>query len=217
MMVNRLLNADANTNLGEALVYACRKENRFLTIFCREIRFQLNLYQEMKQRERLDDDRHEQQLSIVKRLIKAGADVNYAVKYYGTPLENAIRNGYLSAVKELLKNDAVVNMISNEKTPLITACFGGHLNVVKELVEAGADVNLETQGNTPLKAACARLHRDIVKELINLKADVNCIDRESAVLSILERFGRQDILNDLKEAGVDVSRVNTKKHANFFE
>lgn len=217
MMVNRLLNADANTNLGEALVYACRKENRFLTIFCREIRFHLNLYQKMKQRERLDDDRHEQQLSIVKRLIKAGADVNYAVKYYGTPLENAIRNGYLSAVKELLKNDAVVNMISNKKTPLITACFGGHLNVVKELVEAGADVNLETQGNTPLKAACARLHRDIVKELINLKADVNCIDRESAVLSILERFGRQDILNDLKEAGVDVSRVNTKKHANFFE
>lgn len=206
MMVNRLLNADANTNLGEALVYACLKENRCLNSFYKEIRFHMNLYQRKKQRERSDNDRHDQQLSIVMRLIKAGADVNYAVKYIGTPLKNASENGYLSVVKELLKNDAVVNMIGNEETPLITACFGGHLNVVKELVEAGADVNLETQGNTPLTAACAKLHRDVVKELINSKADVNCIDRESIVLSMLESLGRQDILNDLKEAG-DITEI----------
>lgn len=82
-------------------------------------------------------------MSIVKRLIKVGVDVNYVVKYYGMLLENVIRNGYLSVVKELLKNDVVVNMISNKKILLIIVCFGGYLNVVKELVEVGVDVNLE--------------------------------------------------------------------------
>lgn len=207
MMVNRLLKADDNTNLGEALVYACLKTDSF----------NMNWYQRMMHRKRCYDNIHEQQLSIVKRLIESGADVNYAVKYYGTPLENASENGYLSVVKELLKNGAVVNIIGQYQTPLIAACYWGHLNVVKELVRAGANVNLETQKRTPLTAACVKFNRDVVKELINSKADVNCIDRESIVLSCLETYGRQDILNDLKEAGVDVSRVNTKKQANFSE
>lgn len=44
MMVNWLLNVDVNINLGEVFVYVCCKENRFFIIFCREIRFYLNLY-----------------------------------------------------------------------------------------------------------------------------------------------------------------------------
>lgn len=207
MMVNRLLKAGANTNLGEALVYACAKTTNFY----------MNRYQMMMHRERCYDDHHEEQLSIVKRLIKAGADVNYAVKYHGTPLKKASENGYLSVVKELLKNGADVDIIGHHQTPLIAACYRGHLNVVKELVKADADVNLETQAGTPLTTACIRLHRDVVKELINSKAEVNCIDRESFLLTRLEMRGRQDILNDLKEAGVDVSRVNTKKQSNFSE
>lgn len=85
------------------------------------------------------------------------------------------------------------------------------------MVKAGADVNLETQENkrTPLAAACFENNLDVVKELINSKADVNCIDRDSIVF--LDIFGYQDILNELKEAGVDISRVNTTKQANVFE
>lgn len=96
MMVNQLLKTGTNTDLGAALVHACHKKQ-----FYSRLHFKLRYLKE----------RPEQQLSIVRMLIEAGADVNYVAKYYGTPLENASKNGYLSVVKELLKKNAVVDKV----------------------------------------------------------------------------------------------------------
>lgn len=170
-IVENLLKAGANTDLNEALVCACNGKYS------------------------------EQQLSIVQKLVNAGADVNWEGEDYGSPLQKASKNGLLSIVNELLKSGADVNLGEKHEPPLTIACAEGHLKVVEELVKAGADVNLVKEVSTPLTVACLNGHSDVVKMLIIAGADVNLAVGKHSPLSIAYRCCNEDVINVLREAG----------------
>lgn len=176
-IVEYLLKAGANTDLNEALVCACNGKHS------------------------------EQQLRIVQKLVKAGADVNWEGEDYGSPLQKASKNGYLSIVKELLKSGANVNLGEKHEPPLTMACAEGHLKVVKELVKAGADVNLVKEITTPLTVACLNGHSDVVEELLIAKANVNLGDGDASPLEIASYKGHYNIIKLLIKAGANVNLI----------
>lgn len=149
-IVKHLLSNGANTDLHKALVNACRGKRR-------------------------SDIRCEEQLGIVKELIKVNDDVSFE-SGLGTALKIASESGHLSVVQELIKAGASVNLGQKKTPPLTYACWNGHLSVVEELIEKKANVNLNGENNTPLTAACFKGHLDVVKELIKAKADINLGD-----------------------------------------
>ncbi len=107
-------------------------------------------------------------LGEIRRLIKAGADVNVRNKFGVTPLIMALQNGHAVVVKLLLAAEADVNaaLKTNGVTPLFMASLQGHSKVVKLLLAAGADVNAKTnRGDTPLSIAKMRGHTRVVKFL----------------------------------------------------
>ncbi len=146
-------------------------------------------------------------LSDVKRLIAAGADVNK--EHFGlTPLYGASKNGYLEIVERLIAAGADVNK-SQTSTPLFIASYMGHLNVVERLIAAGADVN-KARAYTPLYIACENGYLEIVERLITAGADVNKAhtDDGSTPLYIASRYGMQYIVERLIAAGADINKAD---------
>ncbi|XP_056001108.1 uncharacterized protein LOC130048432 isoform X2 [Ostrea edulis] len=175
--------------------------------------------------------------SIVKELLKAGADVNIQNIDGDTPLIAACRRGHFSIVEDLVNAGADVNLkgrrwITREiadfrhfiiveklqyiygNTPLIAACKGGHVNIVEKMVKAGADCNLESrQTHTPLIAACEKGHLNIVEELVNAGADVNLQSRQGHTPLIAAcEIGHLSIVEELVKAGADGNLESGQGH-----
>jgi ankyrin repeat protein len=113
-------------------------------------------------------------LELLKKTLKAGADVYSTDSDNGTGLIRASDRGHVEIVKELLKTDIRVNHINRMGwTALFEAILLGggderHTEIVRLLVDAGADVNLQDKdGVTPLAHAKNRNYTDIVKILEN--------------------------------------------------
>ncbi len=110
-------------------------------------------------------------ITEIRRLIEAGADVNVINKKGVTPLFQASVEGHYEIVKLLLDAKADVNKArtTNGITPLFWASGEGHYEVVKLLLDAKADVNIkvEIEGKeyTVLSAAKEGGHTSIVKLL----------------------------------------------------
>jgi ankyrin repeat protein len=79
---------------------------------------------------------------VVKRLLEAGADIDFNAWGPGTALIIAARNGHDQVVKRLLEAGADIEAKGWEGTALIVAAQKGHDEVVKRLLEAGA-TNIE--------------------------------------------------------------------------
>ncbi len=98
-------------------------------------------------------------VSIVKLLIKYGADVNiYAnTLYLNTPLHIAALNDSSEVVTILLENGANINIYNDYtigKTPLHLAVMNNSINSIKILLDKGADTNIkDNEGNTPIDLA----------------------------------------------------------------
>ena len=108
------------------------------------------------------------QLSIVKMLLKNGANVN--VKKAGNDyfaLLMAVAKGYYPIVKLLLDNGADINMVGMDgATALHMAALYGHDRIVRLLLVRGADRNLlDAFGRTPLNLAQMRGHVGVVRLL----------------------------------------------------
>lgn len=109
---------------------------------------------------------------IVKKLIKAGADVNRS-RYCVSPLLVACINGHFNVAKELITAGADVdvknisltqvrwvhgfskvirreNLMMEELTPLIAACDCGSSNILKLLMKSGAKVDPNDNDKTTL-------------------------------------------------------------------
>lgn len=80
----------------------------------------------------------------VKKLIKAGADVNGKSNGF-IPLIDAVVYNKADTVKLLIKAGADVNVKSLGRTALMFASIDGHTNAVKLLIEVGADVNIKNK------------------------------------------------------------------------
>lgn len=84
-------------------------------------------------------------LSLVKKLIEDGADVNdTGGSDYGSPLHNAAISGHVEIAKLLLDAGANINMRNEDigATPLMKAIETEQVEMIKYLVERGADVNI---------------------------------------------------------------------------
>ena len=114
---------------------------------------------------------------LLKKTLKAGADVYATDSYNGTGLIRAADRGHVEIIRELLKTDIRVNHINNIGwTALLEAIILGdggqqHTEVVRLLVDAGADVNLpDKNGVAPLAHAKSKNFTDMIKILENAGA-----------------------------------------------
>jgi ankyrin repeat protein len=134
----------------------------------------------------------ENSLPEVRRLLRAGADVNAKDTTGVTPLIGASDNGHVQVVKELLGHGADIAATDNEDwTPLHYACLNGHSAVVIELLGPNDSNNGETasilgkrksrgadteskngDGDTPLLLASGEGHLAAVKALLNGGANI---------------------------------------------
>jgi ankyrin repeat protein len=89
------------------------------------------------------------QLSLVKRLVEAGAQLEMEG---WTPLIYATFNGHAEVVEYLLSKGADINAVSESgMTALMAAARGGYADLAKRLVALGADIDLkDTNGRTAL-------------------------------------------------------------------
>ncbi|MBI4699077.1 MAG: ankyrin repeat domain-containing protein [Nitrospirae bacterium] len=149
-------------------------------------------------------------LSQIRDLIDAGADVNITADNGATPLFRASYNGYTEIVKLLLAAGAEVNAVrkDNGATPLLFATQQGHAEVVKLLLEANAGVNdASKDGRTPLLIASQKGHEEVVKLLLAAKADVNVMDKDTGrtPLFMASQDGHTGVVKLLLDKGADVN------------
>jgi len=90
-------------------------------------------------------------VDVIKTLIQYGS-LNQTNALGDSPLHEAVRSGNLSIVKEMVNNNAVVDVQNNEGyTPLHIAVIEGYSSIVEYLLNAGARADVVTiDGSTPI-------------------------------------------------------------------
>ena len=113
-------------------------------------------------------------ISLVRLLIKSGADVNIHDSENKTPLIVACLNDNIDIVKLLLDNGANVNITyKNEFTPLIIACQNNNILLVKLLLDYEADINMPNKNKlTPLMKVYEK-NITLIKMLLEQGAVIN--------------------------------------------
>lgn len=118
-------------------------------------------------------------VSLIKELVTAGADPNFAAGGGDTPLMLATFTCSLESAEFLLKHGALVNSTNNTgETALMNAahaCWDGR--VTRLLINSGANVNVKAKhGQTPLIVAAFAGNEEAVGELVRAGANVNATD-----------------------------------------
>ncbi|XP_039758993.1 protein fem-1 homolog B isoform X2 [Pararge aegeria] len=113
-------------------------------------------------------------LGIVKRLVRAGANVNHATRTLSTPLRAACFDGRLDIVKYLVRHGADIHKANKyNNTCLMIAAYKGHLDVVQFLLDSGARVDERALcGATALHFAAECGHSEVVCALIDHNAKI---------------------------------------------
>ncbi len=103
--------------------------------------------------------------AVVRALIEAGADDNFARDVSATPLFVAAQNGHEAVMRVLIVAGADVNKASYAGSPpLHIAAQSGHEAVVRALIEAGANFNkANDDGATPLFIAALKGHEAVAR------------------------------------------------------
>jgi len=154
-------------------------------------------------------------ITQIRALIKAGADVDVRNKYGVTPLWIASEYGHIEVVELLLEAGSDVNAArrTDGVTSLMISSQKGHIEVVKLILEAGGDVNTtERDGRTSLWSASTAGHTDVVKLLLKSGALVNAARKTNGAtpLFMASLRGHNEIVKLLLESKAD---VNAKAHA----
>lgn len=116
------------------------------------------------------------ELSQVRSLLAAGADINKVNDNGGTPLMYAALGGNIEIVRMFLDRGARVNATAkNGWSALMIASAKGYAGIVTELLIRGADANLpDVYRWTPLMRGVFENRIDVVKLLLNhTDIDVN--------------------------------------------
>ena len=148
-------------------------------------------------------------LSIVKILLKYGANAVHDEVETLHPLILASKQGSVAIVKELLDVGAPINIPgkkpsrymhiqAEDASPMHAVIARGYLDVIKLLLSRGADMETNVEGpGTPLSVAASKGRADIVRLL--LSAGVNAID--GGALHAAVREGSIEIAQELLAAG----------------
>jgi ankyrin repeat protein len=150
-------------------------------------------------------------ISLVKKLLDMGVDVNVKDDDGSNALMMASKNGYEDVVKMLLDRGADVNVENKYgNNALMSASMYGNTEIVKLLLDKGADVNVENKyGNNALIYASSNGHKEIVKMLLDKGIDVNVKNKDGDnALMLASRNGYIDIVELLKQHGAIKESVN---------
>jgi ankyrin repeat protein len=154
-----------------------------------------------------------------------GADVNARDANGGTALHEAVRQGKIEWVKELVAHGADLNARTEAPargrgpagggfrfrsrsgmTAFLAAAETGDVAMMQELIKLGADSKGKIpDGTTALVLAAGSKKVDAVKFLVDLGADVN--EAPAGIggpLHIATRFGSNDIVQYLVEHGANL-------------
>lgn len=113
-------------------------------------------------------------VSQLRRLIRAGTDVNGQDKWGSTALIRAAAGGHVTACQELLRSGAnAAQRHGSGWTALHGACSNGHVHIACLLARNGADVDARTQNNcnTPCHLAARQNHVAVLEEMYECGAD----------------------------------------------
>ena len=149
-------------------------------------------------------------LGIVKKLIKAGADVNLVIKQT-TVLQIAASNGHFKCVKSLIKAGANVNVTDPSVTPpLLCAIRTGDSEnkrkIIELLIEAGADVNSNFCDTVGMRIALMEAVRHGTPQILSMLTDAGSF--QSTPLFAAAYYGKVEFIKPLIEAGADVNQQN---------
>ncbi len=98
-------------------------------------------------------------LTLVRMLLKAGANPSAASKYGHTPLHNFAIHNQVIEIRELLNAGASVNVFNKVgHTPLHNAARYSGLESVRILLDRGADPNAQKKSDHSLRDGYAPLH-----------------------------------------------------------
>jgi ankyrin repeat protein len=154
-------------------------------------------------------------LSVIKKLLKRGADVNRAPPNGWTSLKSAAQQGNFEIVKVLLDAGADPNIADDTNyTPLMNAVSGEHEDIVKILLKFNADPNVQSgenpedddwePGRSALMDAAVSGNVVIGRDLLKNGANPNLLNSKgrtalhSAVIS-----GNADMVALLLNSGAD--------------
>ncbi|KAK0704346.1 hypothetical protein B0H67DRAFT_348118 [Lasiosphaeris hirsuta] len=156
------------------------------------------------------EDRREESLSIGRRLVEIGANVNRAVDTeYGNALTQGAAMGNLEWVRLLLSKGALIGptYLGNLGSPLAAAAYYGHMDIVKLLLSHGADVNLKhVRGRfaNPLSGAALSGKPAMVQFLIDSGAKVEQLP--DTMVAEVAASGAAGSLQILIKAGMEVNQ-----------
>ena len=160
------------------------------------------------------------QVEVLRRLIRAGADVNRATSCSKglRPLHVAAQNGHAAVIDCLLAARAVVDSCNSDGvTALIVASQQGKLEAVRSLIRGGAGVNLTCICPKGLSATALMLasqcnHPSVVEALLEAGADVNFARPESGVTALMLacNVGSEACVRALLAGGADPRMVAHK-------
>jgi len=165
--------------------------------------------------------------ATIRMMVDAGVDVNAAGNLMAadaivgeTPLQNAVYNGNVEAVKLLLSKHANVNASSShdklfqvKNGPIMLGGWSalhmgaayGPREIVKMLLDAGADVNAkDVRGMTPLMLAVATDRQDpeIIRMILAKGPDVNVASKMGeTALDWAQKVGGKDGVAMVEKAG----------------
>ena len=176
-------------------------------------------------------------IQSIKKLLKAGLDINKPTSRGNTLLHVTASYGHKNATELLLASGANINAIDNQgRTPLFSAVSNAHKEIVELIISNGADINTDT-GLHRLAVAYAysdwseeeqkqeKRRRsesiEIAKLLISEGVDVNRNNHGDNALHIAAQSGHKEMAEQLIEAGVNIDESNngnqTPLHKAAFE
>ncbi|KAF5013070.1 hypothetical protein FDECE_897 [Fusarium decemcellulare] len=152
------------------------------------------------------------QEAVLRVLLERKADIN-ALGQFGTVLSVAAKQGSMSIVALLLKNDACTEVEEEQdERPLYLASKCGHYGVTEILLNAGALIGGGPTGkhghnSTPLHAAALNNHLKIARLLLQRGADKHALDAQGRTpLCVAAEKGNSSMAQLLLEEG---SRADT--------
>ncbi|KAM0149837.1 hypothetical protein ACHAQE_009220 [Botrytis cinerea] len=145
-------------------------------------------------------------VDILHLLLAHGARIDDDCKLWGTALQMAARQGRLNSFSFLLSRGADIYHIGGCHHDVLQAsAHGGNIKIVEKCLDSGIDVNIRGTGGveTPLLAAAQQGHAEVVKLLLDRGAKDLNEGWLSSVWYQAESRGHREVLNVLKQSGVE--------------
>jgi ankyrin repeat protein/beta-lactamase regulating signal transducer with metallopeptidase domain len=151
-------------------------------------------------------------LSKLKELLGAGADINDKDAFGRTPIEYALAGGQIDVAKFLLDQGVDINLkLRRNRSLLHLAARAGLLEIVQILIEKGIPVDTVSQGGgTILNEAVSYGHKEIAEFLISKGAALDSKGQanQSTPLHVAASIGDTDIVELLITNGADINASN---------